>query len=132
MSVHEMTYKCINIDFRFNVPCTLFRQKGAQILCFRGNFYCSVNPNYSGKNASVFSLLAIEEPEAHLHPNMQYRFLKYLSDEQQSKVDQIFITTHSPNITAAIDLDNIIVLQREENDCVHIAYPGRVFDVQNE
>src|SRR5699024_2626563 len=46
MSVHEMTSKCINIDFRFNVPCTLFRQKGAQILCFRGNFYCSVNPNY--------------------------------------------------------------------------------------
>ena len=45
MSVHEMTSKCINIDFRFNVPCTLFRQKGAQILCFRGNFYCSVNPN---------------------------------------------------------------------------------------
>src|SRR5699024_9912057 len=44
MSVHEMTSKCINIDFRFNVPCTLFRQKGAQILCFRGNFYCSVNP----------------------------------------------------------------------------------------
>src|SRR5699024_4404420 len=46
MSVHEMTSKCINIDFRFNVPCTLFRQKGAQILCFRGNFYCSVNPKY--------------------------------------------------------------------------------------
>src|SRR5699024_9007143 len=49
MSVHEMTSKCINIDFRFNVPCTLFRQKGAQILCFRGNFYCSVNPNYLKK-----------------------------------------------------------------------------------
>src|SRR5699024_2095934 len=47
MSVHEMTSKCINIDFRFNVPCTLFRQKGAQILCFRGNFYCSVNPKYT-------------------------------------------------------------------------------------
>src|SRR5699024_4838694 len=44
MSVHEMTSKCINIDFRFNVPCTLFRQKGVQILCFRGNFYCSVTP----------------------------------------------------------------------------------------
>src|SRR5699024_344094 len=88
--------------------------------------------NSSGKNASVISLLAIDEPEAHLHPNMQYRFLKYLSDEQHIKVDQIFITTHSPNITAAIAVDNLIVLQREANDCLHIAYPRRVFYVQNE
>src|SRR5699024_7833729 len=59
-------------------------------------------------------------------------FLKYFSDEQKNKGHQNFITTHPPNINAAIDLDNINVLQREENDCVHIAYPGRVFDVKNE
>src|SRR5699024_6030234 len=34
------------------------------------------NKNYLGENSSVFSVLAVEEPEAHLHPNMQYRFLK--------------------------------------------------------
>ncbi|MGC3978405.1 MAG: AAA family ATPase [Paludibacteraceae bacterium] len=34
--------------------------------------------NYLGSNAKVFPILAIEEPEAHLHPAMQYKFLKFL------------------------------------------------------
>lgn len=88
--------------------------------------------NYVGENASVFSLLAIEEPEAHLHPNMQYRFLKYLAEEQKDKVDQIFITTHSPNITASIDLDSIISFQQLKEDEIHISYPGKVFQEKNE
>src|SRR5699024_9670487 len=86
--------------------------------------------NYLGDNASIFSVLAVEEPEAHLHPNMQYKFLKYLSEEQNEEVNQIFITTHSPNITAAIDLDSIIVLQQDVNDNIHVAYPGAVFDMK--
>lgn len=86
---------------------------------------------YLGENSSVFSVLAVEEPEAHLHPNMQYRFLKYLSEEQDKEVNQIFITTHSSNITAAIDLDSIIVLQQDANDNVQVAYPGNVFDMAN-
>src|SRR5699024_9855788 len=89
------------------------------------------NKNYLGENSSVFSVLAVEEPEAHLHPNMQYRFLKYLSEEQDKEVNQIFITTHSPNITAAIDLDSIILLQHDVNDNVQVAYPGNVFDMKD-
>jgi len=88
------------------------------------------NINYAGENASVFSLLAIEEPEAHLHPNMQYRFLKYLSTKQMDQVDQIFITTHSPNITASLDLNNIIAIQHSNNNEIHIAYPGQVFQTE--
>ena len=37
--------------------------------------------NYLGSNAKVFPILAIEEPEAHLHPAMQYKFLKFLKNE---------------------------------------------------
>ena len=33
---------------------------------------------YMGSNAMVFPMLAIEEPEAHLHPSMQHKFLKFL------------------------------------------------------
>lgn len=54
---------------------------------------------YLGSNAKTFSILAIEEPEAHLHPNMQYKFLKFLKQNQEEQVRQIFITSHSPNIT---------------------------------
>lgn len=82
--------------------------------------------DYLGSNAKVYSILAIEEPEAHLHPNMQYKFLKFLKENQKNEVNQIFITTHSPNITAAVDLDDLIVLQKDKKE-VRVAYPGKVF-----
>lgn len=85
---------------------------------------------YLGANAKVFSILAIEEPEAHLHPNMQYKFLKFLKENRETDVNQIFITSHSPNITAAVDLDDIIVIQKVD-DKVRIAYPGKVFNEED-
>lgn len=85
---------------------------------------------YYGSNAKLFSVLAIEEPEAHLHPTMQYRFLKFLNENMKSNVRQVFISTHSPNITAASKLDNLIVLSKEKEK-IDVAYPGRVFDVSN-
>lgn len=85
---------------------------------------------YYGSNAKLFSVLAIEEPEAHLHPTMQYRFLKFLNENMKSNVRQVFISTHSPNITAASKLDNLIVLSKE-NEKIDVAYPGRVFDTSN-
>lgn len=87
--------------------------------------------DYLGSNAKVFSILAIEEPEAHLHPSMQYKFLKFLNENKETEVNQIFITSHSPNITAAVDLDDIIILQNTDSD-IRIAYPGKVFDKKDE
>ncbi len=86
---------------------------------------------YMGNNAKVFPILAIEEPEAHLHPNMQYKFLKFLNENSTEQVRQIFITTHSPNITAAVDLDSIIVLYKDDN-ITKISYPGKAFSQSDE
>lgn len=83
---------------------------------------------YLGSNSKVYSILAIEEPEAHLHPNMQYKFLKFLKENRQSEVRQIFITSHSSNITAAVDLNDVIVLYKDINKNMNVAYPGKVFD----
>lgn len=86
---------------------------------------------YLGSNAKVYSILAIEEPEAHLHPNMQYLFLKFLNDNQKNKVRQTFITSHSPNITAAVDLDKLIVINKTQRH-VAISYPAEVFGEEKE
>lgn len=83
--------------------------------------------NYLGSNAKVFPMLVIEEPEAHLHPAMQYKFLKFLKTNRQTQVKQIFITSHSPNITSAVDLDEIIVMHADAANSIKVAYPGRVF-----
>jgi putative ATP-dependent endonuclease of OLD family len=53
-------------------------------------------------------LLLIEEPEAHLHAQRQLRAMKFLQD--QAKDIQIIVTTHSPNLASAIDLDNIVMI----------------------
>lgn len=86
------------------------------------------NGNYLGSNAKVFPILAIEEPEAHLHPAMQYKFLKFLKENKdvKKKVRQIFVTSHSTQITSAVSLDEIICLH-SENDNIHIGYPSKVF-----
>jgi predicted ATP-dependent endonuclease of OLD family len=83
---------------------------------------------YLGSNAKIFPIMAIEEPEAHLHPSMQYKFLKFLKDNQKKEVRQIFVTTHSPNITAAVDLDDIIVFCINKKNEFIAGYPGKVFD----
>jgi putative ATP-dependent endonuclease of OLD family len=83
--------------------------------------------DYLDSNAKVFTILAIEEPEAHLHPAMQYKFLKFLNEnKKEKKVRQIFVTTHSTHITSAVSLDEIICLHNENGE-TSIGYPNKVF-----
>ena len=87
-----------------------------------------------GENAKVFPILMIEEPEAHLHPALQYNFLRFLKEEIESKeiTKQIFVSTHSTHITAAVSLDSIICMSIMEDGSVTAAYPGKVFSESNE
>jgi len=83
--------------------------------------------DYLDANAKVFTTLAIEEPEAHLHPAMQYKFLKFLNKNmKEKKVRQIFVTTHSTHITSAVSMDEIICLHNEGGE-TNVGYPKKVF-----
>jgi len=59
-----------------------------------------------------FRILCLEEPEAHLHPAMQYKLFKFLKtlDETNKLNQQIFVTTHSSNISAVAGIDNMYML----------------------
>lgn len=60
-----------------------------------------------------FQLLLIEEPEAHLHPQMQMRLLKFIrEDYSQNKNPQLqsILTTHSPNLASKAPLENLILM----------------------
>lgn len=59
-----------------------------------------------------YMALLIEEPEAHLHPQLQNIFFKYLHSLNKEHF-QVFISSHSPTITAKADLDSLIVLQHQ-------------------
>lgn len=82
---------------------------------------------HNGVNAVVFPILIIEEPEAHLHPSLQYKFLKFLKTHQSSKVRQIFVSSHSSHIAAAVSLKEILCLHRDTKEKITISYPDKTF-----
>ncbi|MCK5111816.1 MAG: AAA family ATPase [Arcobacteraceae bacterium] len=63
-----------------------------------------------------YKSLLIEEPEAHLHPQLQNVLFSYL--KSYASDFQTFITSHSPTITAKTDLDSLLVVHKNENSII--------------
>lgn len=88
------------------------------------------DPQRAGSNATVFPILCIEEPEAHLHPALQYKVLKHIEKrvKETKRNRQVFVTTHSTHITSASPLDQLICLAVPDKDQhTRVAYPGKSF-----
>lgn len=86
------------------------------------------NIAYMKRNAKVLSFLAVEECEAHLHPAMQYKFLKFLQDNNlNGHVRQIFMTSHSTQIASAVKLDDLICLTSPALGQINVGYPRAIY-----
>lgn len=60
----------------------------------------------------VYPMLLIEEPEAHLHPQLQARVIELLNSKSSdtAKPVQVLLTTHSPNLASSIPLHRVTVV----------------------
>lgn len=62
---------------------------------------------------SCYCGLIVEEPEAHLHPQLQAVLLQYLESIKAvdgEKPVQLFVTSHSPNFASIANLDSLVCL----------------------
>lgn len=65
---------------------------------------------------AAYRALIIEEPEAHLHPQLQGVLLQFLQGKEEKNGDaasvQIFVTSHSPNFASIADVDALCCVHR--------------------
>lgn len=76
---------------------------------------------------SDLTLLLVEEPEAHLHPQLQLVLLAFLHDQAKLSGEstetmrpagkvQVVVTTHSPVLASTMSIDRIVVVARDSGD----------------
>ena len=61
------------------------------------------------------NMFFLEEPESHMHPQMQQVFLKYLMDHYQTNTLQGLITTHSNEMVRVAGLSHLRVIRHIKN-----------------
>ena len=97
------------------VDASLFRSLNENSLGFNNLIYMAsilaeltLASAMRDQDTGYFHLLLIEEPEAHLHPQLQTRLLRYLSEVADKQSVQVIVTTHSTVLASAVPVDAII------------------------
>ena len=81
------------------------------------------------KDSDIFTILLIEEPEAHLHPQLQVKFIKFLETLADTLPNaQVIVSTHSPVLASSVKIDRLIHLVGKEDSISSTTISQKDFD----
>ena len=63
------------------------------------------------------AVVVLEEPEAHLHPQLQHGLVRYLKEVVLARPEvQVVMTTHSDEIVSACDPEDLVLFRRGDEE----------------
>jgi putative ATP-dependent endonuclease of OLD family len=75
-------------------------------------YIATVMTELHAAQSATMPLLFVEEPEAHLHPQLQTKLADGLRQPKQARQLQTIVTSHSPTIAAHTQLGDLIIMHR--------------------
>jgi putative ATP-dependent endonuclease of OLD family len=67
--------------------------------------------NRSTRNEAFLPIVALEEPESHLHPHLQRLVFRDFLSAAQNRKQPVLISTHSPHLVSATSIKNLVLLK---------------------